>query len=649
MSATPKTEGGSGIPPKRMRQTDFFDGPVEAAAPVTDTWVGQTLREYIIERKIDSGCHSDIYLGRNKVTDSGAAIKIYHNGASGLISTEPDVYQQRIEHRKSVRNEGLIDIEAFECLGGKYCLVTEWIDGKRLSEVINEHGPYPSAQAIKLIEQIASALACLHENEVSCCHLSPRTIMITKTGHVKVAGYGMRLPTPPTEEDKPYLPPETAENPCNAFSPAGDVYAMGKILCDLLTGSVGSPVPETIPAELDRLIDSLCNANELSRPTSTEALRSIQQIRCTLEKNDTTVLGNPNDVRRRLTMLLRKMSEFGASDLHLKAGSPPAYRIHGETRTANASPLTQDQTKALVDEVLEPEQKAILKQQRSFDISISMPHIGRFRANVFYQRGALSLTMRRVASEIPTPEELLLPPAIRKISEYKDGLVLVTGATGSGKSTTLATLINLINESRHAHIVTIEDPLEYLHTDKQSFVTQREIGIDVPDFLSGIRDALRQAPDVILLGELRDEETIETAMAASETGHLVMSTLHAIDVTEAIRRVLLFFPPERQDAIRIMLGAVLRAIISQRMVPGMRKEFPRVVMMELLTMNDVIRQCITDNEDHRIHKQLETFTYEGMQSFNVSLLNLVRNKYVDARIALQESPRPKDLEKMLYS
>ncbi len=345
--------------------------------------------------------------------------------------------------------------------------------------------------------------------------------------------------------------------------------------------------------------------------------------------------------------LLANMEKLNASDLHLKVGSPPIYRVKGAAQRIKAEALSFERVQTLVFEILNEKQAQTLEQEGSIDFALGVSGVGRFRINVYRQRGALSFCARRVNTAIPSFENLLLPPAIQRIPAYEDGLVLVVGVTGSGKSTTLAAMINKINETRRVHILTIEDPIEYVYRDAKGFVNQREIGIDAPDFHTALRAALRQDPDVILVGEMRDPETVETALAASETGHLVLGTLHATNVLQTVSRILEFFPRDRQTGIRQLLSFTLRAIIAQRLLPGLKKEAPRVPAVELMFVNAVIRRHIASGEDMKIPETIRSYAKDGMQDFNMSLLRLVQDGLVAEEVAIQRSPNPEQLAMQL--
>lgn len=335
--------------------------------------------------------------------------------------------------------------------------------------------------------------------------------------------------------------------------------------------------------------------------------------------------------------LLRVACSFGASDLHVKVGSFPFMRIGGELRpVVDSVRLTPEDTLDMAFSMMSNRQKQRFKEVCEVDIGYGVAGLGRFRANIFQQRGTVGIVMRVIPDQMRGMNELGLPPIIEKISDEQRGLILVTGTTGSGKSTTLAGMIDRINSNRSGHIVTIEDPIEFLHRDKRSFVTQREVDVDTRSFAEALRGALRQDPDIILVGEMRDLETISTAMTAAETGHLVLSTLHTLDATETITRIVSSFPPHHQKSIRIQLAGILKAVISQRLVRA-AKGGGRVPAVEVMVSTGLIRDCII-NEDKtaQIRDAIAAGTSQyGMQTFDQSLFHL----YQSGRITLEEALR----------
>jgi twitching motility protein PilT len=339
----------------------------------------------------------------------------------------------------------------------------------------------------------------------------------------------------------------------------------------------------------------------------------------------------------RIDDLLRTAISFGASDLHVKAGSFPFIRVGGELRPVVDAPrLSQEDTMDMAFSMMTNRQKQRFKEISEVDIGYGVSGLGRFRANIFQQRGTVGLVVRVIPDNTKGTAELGLPPVIEKIADEQRGLILVTGATGSGKSTTLAAMIDRINSTRSGHIVTIEDPIEFLHRDKRSFVTQREVDVDTRSFAEALRGALRQDPDVILVGEMRDFETIETALTAAETGHLVLSTLHTLDATETITRIVSTFSPHQQKSVRLQLAGILKAVISMRLVRA-AKGSGRVPAVEIMVSTGLIRDCITNEEKTGLIRDAiaaGTSQY-GMQTFDQSLMHL----YSSGLITLEEALR----------
>ncbi|MCX7894487.1 MAG: type IV pilus twitching motility protein PilT [Thermoanaerobaculum sp.] len=343
--------------------------------------------------------------------------------------------------------------------------------------------------------------------------------------------------------------------------------------------------------------------------------------------------------------ILKVATERKASDVHLKVGSHPIIRVDGQlVPLLEFKRLMQEDTIAMAFSMMSSQQKEKFKQFLEIDIAYSVPGLGRFRCNIFQQRGSVGLVLRLIPARILTIRELLLPPVLERIAAEERGLVLVTGTTGSGKSTTLAAMIDHINSTRNVHIVTIEDPIEFLHRDKKSIVNQREVDVDTRSFAVALRSALRQDPDVILVGEMRDFETIETALLAAETGHLVFSTLHTLDATETVNRIIAVFPPHQQKQIRIQLAAVLKAIISMRLLPR-ADGLGRVPAVEVLISTAYIRDCIEQKEKTKLIRDAiaaGTSQY-GMQTFDQSLYALYKQGLITLEEALRRATNPDEL------
>jgi twitching motility protein PilT len=338
-----------------------------------------------------------------------------------------------------------------------------------------------------------------------------------------------------------------------------------------------------------------------------------------------------------LNDLLKIAVASGASDLHLKVGSYPMMRVNGTLVVASEEKrLDRADTETMAGLLFTPEHKEKFRNHQEVDLAYSVAGLGRFRCNVFQQRGTVGIVLRVIPTRIRTVDELGLPPVLKRIAEETRGLVLVTGTTGSGKSTTLAAMIDHINATRSSHIMTVEDPIEYLHRDYQSIVSQREVAVDTSSFSHALRSALRQDPDVILVGEMRDFETVETALLAAETGHLVFSTLHTLDATETVNRIISVFPPHQQRQIRIQLATVLRAAISQRLMPR-ADGLGRVPAVEVMVTTPFIRDCIVDKDrTSQIPTAIASGTSQyGMQSFDQSIFGLYQQGFVTLDEALR--------------
>jgi twitching motility protein PilT len=342
--------------------------------------------------------------------------------------------------------------------------------------------------------------------------------------------------------------------------------------------------------------------------------------------------------------LLKRAISENASDLHIKVGSPPIVRVTGDLiPLVSEERISQQEAMKIAFAVMSPGQREVFKQKNEIDLAYSVPGLGRFRCNVFIQRGTIGLVFRVIPMRIPSVEELNLPEIIKKIAMEERGLVLVTGTTGSGKSTTLATMIDFINMNRTCNIVTIEDPIEYLHRDKKSIVNQREVGSDTESFGRALRSALRQDPDVILVGEMRDFETIQTALTAAETGHLVFSTLHTIDATETINRIIAVFPPYQHKQVRIQLSSVIKGVISMRLMPKADGK-GRVPAVEVLIATAMIKDCILDADKTKLIPDTiaQGKIHYGMQTFDQSIFDHFKAGLITYEEALRRASNPDD-------
>jgi twitching motility protein PilT len=348
-----------------------------------------------------------------------------------------------------------------------------------------------------------------------------------------------------------------------------------------------------------------------------------------------------------LHQLLKAMVEKGASDLHVTTGSPPQLRVDGRLVPLKTAPLTPVETKQLCYSILTDAQKHKFEEDSELDLSFGVKGLSRFRANVFMQRGAVAGAFRTIPFKILTFQELGLPPVVAELAKKPRGLVLVTGPTGSGKSTTLASIIDKINTERHEHIVTIEDPIEYLHPHKNCLVNQREIGADTESFKKALKYILRQDPDVVLIGEMRDLETVEAALVISETGHLAFATLHTNSAVQTINRIVDVFPPYQQPQVRAQLSFVLEGVLTQNLLP--RASGPgRVLALEVMIPNPAIRNLIREDKVHQVYSQMQIGQSKfGMQTFNQCLASLVHRKLITLDEAIGRSGDPEELRNVL--
>lgn len=343
-----------------------------------------------------------------------------------------------------------------------------------------------------------------------------------------------------------------------------------------------------------------------------------------------------------LVDVLKLMSKQNASDLYLKVDRPPVLRIEGELVIVKTEKLSSEQTFEIADLLMSKAHKAIFQKRPEINLMHSMPGVGRFRVNIYKQRGTVGLVFRRVREEISSFEDLHLPPVLKEIALTPRGLVLVTGPVGSGKSTTLASVVNWINENRTGHIVTLEDPIEFVYEDKNCLISQREIGTDTNSFRDALKNVVRQSPDVILIGEMRDQESVSSSVFFAETGHLVLSSLHSVNANQALERIINFFPSEMHAEMFVLLSLNMRAVISQRLLP--RKDGNgRIVAVEVLLNNARFAELLRQGEFGTIKREIDFFSAEGMQSMDSDLLNLYQQNLITQEVALAHADSPNDL------
>ncbi len=353
-----------------------------------------------------------------------------------------------------------------------------------------------------------------------------------------------------------------------------------------------------------------------------------------------------------LEELLQEVFQRGASDLHLSSGLPPVFRVDGTLLRGDYPPLTKEDCHRLIFSMLTNEQRRVLEQEWELDCSYGVSGLGRFRVNVYKERGTYATALRSITTDIPTFDNLKLPPIVKDIAERTKGLVLVTGPTGSGKSTTLAAMVDYINASRPEHILTVEDPIEFIHPSKRSIVHQRELGQDTRSFANALKSALREDPDVILVGELRDLETISLALTAAETGHMVMGTLHTSSAMQTVDRIVDVFPAEQQQQVRIQLSNSLLAVFSQALLPKLLESGEkkgRVMAQEIMIVTPAISNLIREGKAPQVYSAIQTGGQHQMQTMETALKNLYVDKLIDFEDAMSKTTRPEDFKRLVSS
>lgn len=345
--------------------------------------------------------------------------------------------------------------------------------------------------------------------------------------------------------------------------------------------------------------------------------------------------------------MLKIAKDEGASDLHITVGVPPKMRVNGQLITMDLPRLLPPDTELLAHEIMTEKQWSRFEEKGEHDMSFSIPDLGRYRVNAYRQRGSVAIALRLVGTEVPAPEVLGVPRSVIDLYQRKRGLVLVTGPTGSGKSTTLAAIIDKINNNRECHVITLEDPIEYLHRHKMSMVNQREIGLDSQSYANALRAALREDPDVILVGEMRDFETISVAITAAETGHLVLSTLHTIGAASTVDRVIDVFPPHQQQQIRVQLANVLEAVVSQQLIPR-ADGLGRVAAFEVLHANHAVRNLIREGKSHQLMSVMQTNRKTGMIAMDEAIMQLYYEHKISREMAIQFAQDPDSMQNKIF-
>jgi len=352
----------------------------------------------------------------------------------------------------------------------------------------------------------------------------------------------------------------------------------------------------------------------------------------------------PTEHEPELNKYLKAAIKARASDLHLKAGQVPKLRVYGTLKDTTGTKMTRKKLQELVFEILSDAQKEFFLKSGSLDLAYELTEEDRFRVNIFRQRGLISLSARLITSNIPTFESLYLPPIVQEIAVSHEGLVLVTGPARCGKTTTIASMIDHINNTRPCHIITIEDPIEYLHKDKKAIISQREIGTDVPDYASALRSLRSQDPDVVVVGDIRDKDTAMAGMTVAGQGHLVFATMNSINASQTVQRILELFPQDERDLARKTFAATSRAIISQELIPSIKKGVQRIPMVEILIANPIVRKIIHQGRDSELGNVIRIGETEGMQDFTDSLCELVNKEYIDIRKAYDYAPAVEELK-----
>lgn len=355
----------------------------------------------------------------------------------------------------------------------------------------------------------------------------------------------------------------------------------------------------------------------------------------------------PLDHEPELNKYFKAAVKQQASDLHLKAGQVPKMRLQGSLKNTNVEPFTREKMEQMAYDIMSPAQKEYFINNGNIDFGYELTETDRFRVNIFRQRGAVSIVARRIIAEIPPFESLHLPPVVTKLSETQNGLILVVGPSGCGKTTTIATMVDQINSAQACHIVTIEDPIEYLHRDKKALVSQREIGTDVADYSEALSCLMRQDPDVVVIGEVDNRETVAAAMRAAETGHLVFATMHSSNAIQTIQRVVDLFPAEERNLARQTLSSALRAVISQVLIPSIKPGIKRIPANEVLLMNSAVKKIIADGREGTLGSVIRDSANEGMLDFTESLRKLVEQGYIDVKVALEYAPNVDELKMAL--
>jgi twitching motility protein PilT len=638
-------------------------------------------------------------------------------------------FRQTAQRLMAVQHSGVAHVVDVGQAHGVDYLVSEYVDGESLEDVLKRRGKLPHALAARVFTVVLEALHALHEHRVPGGDLSAdcliwasveksgsaaRTIRLVNAGfHRRCFDSSALGIGAPGQAGGPRAAGAAGDPlPHDGLArPEEDIFRLGALFYRCLTGQMpfagdGSARPgrtraptrhaaPEVPELLADLVDRMTEPDPGNRPQSAAAAAKSLRVYIKTEEEDKQAaeekiavpLQGPAPPLRavreaggeggqstaapagdgedwaagkalrpppavpgepEINRFFRAVIEADASDLHLAVGSPPMMRLRNVIRRMDLPSLTHNEMDQLLQPILAERSRALLEEKGGADFA----HVvgkgeGRFRVNVFKQRGQLDLVARRVNAKVPTFEKLGLPPVIQNLCHFDQGMVVIAGVTGSGKSTTLAAMLDYINEREPVHILTIEDPIEYLFTPKQAVIRQREVGIDVSDWQAALKHAVRQDPDVILIGEMRDRDTFDAGLHAAETGHLVFGTIHASSAPSTIGRILDLFPADMHPAIRQSLAFNLKAIVCQKLLPGLKPEVQRVPANEIMIVNPTIRELIVKAEDKKLPDAIRIGMIEGMLDFNESLRQLVTRGEVDQAAALEVSPNPDSLKMAL--
>jgi twitching motility protein PilT len=621
-------------------------------------------------------------------------------------------FRQAAQRAMSVQHPGVPRVYDFGQARGVEYLVSEYVDGEPLEELLKKRGKLSYELAARIFAIVFDALHALHQHGVRAGELNAGSLVFTTVEKSAGGGHTVRIVNacfPRRIFDSSALGITDAEQPRPtgadddvqfeaAPRPEEDIFRLGLVLYRCLTGQEAYPANEAprpgrvapavrqvapeVPALLADLVDRLIDPVPANRPKSAAAVaKSLRVFLKTEEEEKQTrveekiVVPAPTpppeasaaseepveklsveslaveagpDGEPEISRLFRAVIKHEGSDLHLAVGSPPMMRLRNVIRPMDLPPLAQQDMERLIPPILNDRSRKLLEETGGADFA----HVvgkgeGRFRVNLFRQRGQLGLVARRVNAKIPTFEKLGLPPVLEKLCMYDQGMVIVAGVTGSGKSTTLAAMLGYLNEREQVHILTIEDPIEYLFTSKKAIINQREVGVDVVDWPVALKHAVRQDPDVILVGEMRDRETFEAGINAAETGHLVFCTIHASSAPSTIGRILDLFPADMHPAMRQSLAFNLKAIVCQKLLPGLKPGVQRVPVNEIMIVNPTIRELIIKGEDKKLPDAVRIGMIEGMIDFNECLRQLVARGDLDQELALQAAPNPDALKMAL--